>query len=211
LSLFSPASPFLAALNESNAARTVSPDLDYVITATYKTVSKHLHYNGFSQSMEMIYGHLKIARHFNFDVVPFLRSGSEFRTFVHYWHGDAYLQAWDALLTAMGYSERQIRSFDRTKVGFYRNIFIMKRAVFLRVSDLMQRAMAIATSDDHVHGLLRANAKYKEGQEDVARRIFGTSYYQLHPFIFERLPNFFVFIERFSLCMGDDGPCRFNS
>eukprot|EP01033_Poteriospumella_lacustris_P008331 gene8331-6011_t len=209
-SLFSPYLPTDA--NASSAATTAAAgDVDFVVTATYKTVARALHYNGFSQSTELIYGHLKLARHFDFDVVPFLRAGSDFVTFVRYWHGAPFLAAWDALLRALQYSEAQIRAFDRTRLCFYRNVFVAKTAAFRRLAGLMQRAMHVAQTDATVRQLLAVDARYKEGQPEVAQRVFGTPHYQLHPFVFERLPAFFAFTERLRVCIGDGSPCKYNS
>lgn len=211
-SLFSPYLPTDAnASAASTAASGGGGEVDYVVTATYKTVARALHYNGFSQSTELIYGHLKLARHFDFDVVPFLRAGADFATFVRYWHGEPFLAAWNALLRALQYSEAQIRAFDRTKVCFYRNVFVAKTAAFRRLAAFMQRAMLVAQTDAAVRQLLAADARYKEGQPEVAQRVFGTPHYQLHPFVFERLPAFFAFTERLRVCIGDGSPCKYNS
>lgn len=210
-SLFSSYLPTDANTSAAAVAAVAAPDVDYVVTATYKTVARALHYNGFSQSTELIYGHLKLARHFDFDVVPFLRAGSDFVTFVRYWHGEPFLAAWNALLRALQYSEAQIRAFDRTKVCFYRNVFVAKTAAFQRLAAFMQRAMHVAQTDAAVRQLLAQDARYKEGQADVAQRVFGTPHYQLHPFVFERLPSFFAFTERLKVCIGDGSPCKYNS
>jgi hypothetical protein len=49
---------------------------DYVITATYKTLTKSLHYNSYSQSLSSVLSLLTIAVDEGYDVIPFLRSGS---------------------------------------------------------------------------------------------------------------------------------------
>lgn len=47
--------------------------LDFVITGTYKTVARQLHYNGFTQSQAQIRELLNVARSQSYDIVPFLR------------------------------------------------------------------------------------------------------------------------------------------
>ena len=42
-------------------------------------------------------------------------------------------------------------------------------------------------------------------------RIFGTKYYQLFPFIFERLPSFFIYVNNYKICSSNTGPCKYNS
>jgi hypothetical protein len=54
----------------------------------------------------------------------------------------------------------------------------------------MQLAMHIATSDRETKHKLKSNSRYR-GVENVALDNFNTTYYQLHPFIFERLPSLF--------------------
>jgi hypothetical protein len=49
---------------------------EYVITATYKTLTKSLHYNSYSQSLSSVLSLLTIAVEEGYDVIPFLRSGS---------------------------------------------------------------------------------------------------------------------------------------
>jgi hypothetical protein len=95
--------------------------------------------------------------------------------------------------------------------SFYRNIFVIKPAVLKKLMLFMTRAMHIATTNPTVKALLSVDAKYKEGQAEVANRIFGTSYYQLHPFVFERLPSFFLHASGAKICAGDNGPCPYNS
>lgn len=194
------------------AARTAEwASVDYVITATYKTVAKQLHYNGFNQNLAMIRTLLETARNGQYDIVPFLRSGSGTMSFCLYWHGEPFRTAWDALLTEMGYNISTIRSLDEAK-PFYRNIYIIRPAVLQGLTAFMTRAMAIAAESPRVKAALSANSNYKEGQEEVAVRIFGTKYYQLHPFVFERLPSFYLHSTAASIChYSHDGPCKYNS
>jgi hypothetical protein len=184
--------------------------LDYVVTATYKTVAKQLHYNKYTQSLDLIQDSLRIAREGDYDIVPFLRSGSGTMSFCLYFHGKPFKAAWDALLVELGYSLPLIRSLDEMK-SFYRNIFIIKPKVLKELMTFMSRAMHIAAHNPTVKALLQVDAKYKEGTEEVAMRIFGTKYYQLHPFIFERLPSFFLHASGAKICAATAGPCPYNS
>lgn len=185
-------------------------DLDYVITATYKTVAKQLQYNKYTQSLDLIQDTLRIAREGDYDIVPFLRSGSGTMSFCLYHHGKSFRAAWDALLVELGYSVALIRSLDEMK-SFYRNIFVIKPAVLKQLMAFMSKAMHIATHNTAVRELLQVDSKYKEGSEEVSMRIFGTKYYQLHPFIFERLPSFFLHASNAKICAATAGPCPYNS
>lgn len=183
---------------------------DYVITATYKTVGKQLHYNGFTQSLQQIEQLLLVARRGEYDIIPFLRSGSGTMSFCMYFHGKPFRRAWDALLTELGYSLPLIRSLDEMK-SFYRNIYIISTPMLRELTQFMSRAIHVASTNEHVKELLAQDSGYKEGTAEVAMRIFGTSYYQLHPFIFERLPAFFLHARGAKICAFKDGPCAWNS
>ena len=183
---------------------------DYVATATYKTVAKQLHYNKFTQNLDLIYNSLLIAKSGNYDIVPFLRSGSGTMSFCLYFHGKQFRTAWDALLLELGYTIEIIRSHDEMK-SFYRNIFIIKPKILKELMGFMSRAMHIATTNPMVKELLQVDSQYKEGSEEVSLRIFGTKYYQLHPFIFERLPSFYLHASGANICAATDGPCPYNS
>jgi hypothetical protein len=185
-------------------------NLDYVATGTYKTVAKQLHYNKFNQGLDVIQSSLQVAHDGDYDIVPFLRSGSGTMSFCLYFHGKPFKAAWDALLLELGYSLAVIRSLDEMK-SFYRNIFIIKPKVLKELMLFMARAMHVATHNSAVRALLEVDARYKEGSEEVAMRIFGTKYYQLHPFIFERLPSFFLHASNAKICAATAGPCPYNS
>ena len=185
-------------------------NVDYVVTATYKTVGKQLHYNKYTQSLDLIYESLRIARDGQYDIVPFLRSGSGTMSFCTYFHGKQFKAAWDALLMELGYTLPLIRSLYEIK-SFYRNIYVIKPKILKELMGFMSRAMQIATNNPTVRALLQVDSKYKEGSEEVAMRIFGTKYYQLHPFIFERLPSFYLHASNAKICAATAGPCPYNS
>jgi hypothetical protein len=184
---------------------------DYIITATYKTMTKTLHYNAYTQSLQQIYEYLVLAKSDHYDLIPFLRSGSEMMEFVNYWHGSQFPKAWDSLLLRMGYNISMIRAFDRVKFVFYRNIFIIKPTVLQSLTTFMQQAIRIVNTSPTIKLAFAVDANYKEGSMEVAQRIFGTNYYQLHPFIFERLPSFFIYTHHYKICMAATGPCKYNS
>jgi hypothetical protein len=75
----------------------------------------------------------------------------------------------------------------------------------------MNRAIDIAVSNEEIKNLLEKDANYKEGSSDVSMRIFGTPYYQLHPFIFERLPSFYLHSINANICHNKTGPCKYNT
>ena len=178
--------------------------LDYVITGTYKSVDEK------GMTIKEVYRLLNIAREGDWDIVPFLRSGSGMMSFSLYFHKQPFKDAWDALLLEMGYSETMIRKYDETK-PFFRNIFIIKPKVLDGLISFMSKAIDVVSTNERVRALFSKDSTYREGSIEVARRIFKTDYYQLHPFIFERLPNFFLHVIEAKICHAATGPCAYNT
>lgn len=61
-----------------------------------------------------------------------------------------------------------------------------------RLVRLMTRCMDVVDNDKLVTPSFRRDARYQRGNPEVAMQVFGTKFYQMHPFIFERLPAFFL-------------------
>ena len=183
---------------------------DYVITATYKTLTRKLlpRYMPLQTFLHMK-EFLKLAKEDNYDVIPFLRDFEEMMPTSVKYHTEYFKMAWDSLLQEMGYNHSFIEQFYTMK-AFYRNVFIIKPSILEQLMDFMNRALTIARTDPHVSSLLEHDAKYVLGNPNVAKDIFGTRYYQLHPFIFERLPSFFLYSINAKICTGPDGPCKYN-
>lgn len=171
---------------------------------TYKSVLSK------GQTLDEMLRLLKVAKEGNWDIVPFLRSGSGNMGFSLYFHKQGFKDAWDALLTALGYSMDVIRKHDEMR-AFFRNVFIVKPDVLEGLVTFMQKAIHIATTDQVIGDLLRKDSHYKEGSGEVAMRIFGAPYYQLHPFIFERLPSFYLHAMGAKICHATAGPCQYNT
>ena len=76
---------------------------------------------------------------------------------------------------------------------FYRNSYLCKPFVMHKMMAFMSEAMQIGISDRNVSKLLKRDADYHSIVPSVAQKIFGSGYYEYHPFIYERLPIFFVY------------------
>ena len=185
-------------------------NVDFVITATYKTVHRLKLHEGiyYKQDLAEIKNAIKVARDGNYDFLPFLRSHTGLIDSILYWHGPAFKTAWDGLLQKMGYSIETIRKFDTAK-PFYRNIFLSRPRTLMELSNIMQRAMTVVVEEKEVAKLFEQDAKYEGGKEAVALKVFGTKYYHLHPFIFERLPSFFLQAMGANVCIAKEG-CQLN-
>lgn len=185
--------------------------VDYIVSATYKTIHTIQLHKGiyYKQDEAEVRKMLEVASAGGYDFVPFLRSHTTLMDSILYWHGPAFKVAWDALLSKLGFSIERIRQFDSAR-PFYRNIFISRPRTLLKLCDLMSQAMAIVKEDKDLAALFETDAKYAGGKEEVALKVFGTKYYQLHPFIFERLPSFFLHEIGANVCMSKSGPCAYN-
>jgi hypothetical protein len=95
--------------------------------------------------------------------------------------------------------------------GFFRNVFIIKTEILIDMIHFMNKAMDIAINNENIKKLLSADSHYNEGSAEVAMKIFGTKYYQLFPFIFERLPSFYLHNINANICHNSSGPCQYNT
>lgn len=202
---------------ESMMYRTILPSqhglwstYDYVITATYKTMNRTLLPRYMPvQSFDSIKTLLQHAKSGQYDVLPFMRDHEEMMNNTVKYHGQAFKDAWDGILIAMGFDEPQIRAFDAQKI-FYRNVFIIRPHILQQLMQLMQRAIKFSLKRPELKELLSKRANYVLGKPDVAIRVFGTKYYQQYPFVFERLPAFFLYSMGAKICSGPDTPCKYN-
>ena len=193
-------------------------DLDYVIIGTYKTVLGIQIHPGihFTLTLAEIKEKLLLARDYTglnkgrkAEIIPFLRGKSLLMPMTLYFHGEDFLIAWNGILEALGYSMKDINYFTAIN-PFYRNVYIIKPQLLQKLVAFMQKAMKVAETDPKVKSLLEKDAKYVGGKEEVARRVFNASYYHLHPFVFERLPSFYLRSISAMVCHTKSGPCASN-
>ena len=74
------------------------------------------------------------------------------------------------------------------------NYWLTTPKLMLQYIEFMSTMLKIINTDSQVAGLLDHDAHYsvrKESRKRVARTIFGRGYYELHPFVLERMPSFF--------------------
>ena len=75
----------------------------------------------------------------------------------------------------------------------------------------MYKAINITMNDPKIGSLMAVDAEYEEGNPKVALNVFGTTYYQLHPFVFERLPTFFIYVNKYKICSIESESCQYNN
>jgi hypothetical protein len=125
-----------------------------------------------------------------YDVVPFYRSNGFVLAHAVHYHGKAFVKAWNNLLYHMGFPEPVVRQLDPI-LAFYRNAFVCRPAYMVELVALMSDAMNRVIFDPDLHALFAINSGYP-GAREVAEKVFRKPYYELHPFVFERLVVFFV-------------------
>jgi ribonuclease HIII len=109
----------------------------------------------------------------------------------------------------MGYDEATIRSHDYEH-NFYKNALVMKPMFMIKLIKLMNIAMDISMLDTIVSDKFEQNSNYGMEAKDSAQEIFKKPYYEYHPFIFERLPIFFLNELKAKICIGNNSPCPHN-
>lgn len=184
-------------------------DVKYVVTATYKTVN-NLPLLDYKQDLNLIKNMLKIAIKDDYDIVPFIRAKDSLIKYAVRNHGNGFKIAWYGLLQAMGYSYNTIEALEDI-TPFFRNIFIIKAEVLIKLQNFMNKAINITMNDPYIELLMSADAEYEEGNPKVALNVFGTTYYQLHPFVFERLPSFFIHVNKLKICSIESLSCQYNN
>lgn len=108
-------------------------------------------------------------------------------------HTTQFMQIWDHLLLTIGFTNQQIRASDRAEV-FLRNSMIIRPTWLKRISKFMISAMDVVDHNATIRAEFATDAHYQEAiyRKAVAQRVFHTDYYQWHPFVFERLPVFYL-------------------
>jgi hypothetical protein len=163
---------------------------DYVGLATYRSIKM--------LPIEKLQAHLFLAHYGKYDIVPLMNFGEPLMKQAIEGHEIEFREVWDALLNALGYSMERIRELDDIEV-FLRNSFIAKPAWMKTACRFMTKAMKTTVANGSVLSLMQRNAHYGSATPKVAMKIFKTTYYQWHPFIFERLPVFYFYASNASI------------
>lgn len=107
-------------------------------------------------------------------------------------HGYNFYRAWKKLLQKLHYTKQDILD---PHIPFYvSNWWIMKPYCMDKYIDFMEDAVNIVENDENIKTIFDENSYYKSCMNiEQTREIFGKNYFTLHPFIFERLSNFFFY------------------
>ena len=116
-----------------------------------------------------------------------------------------------AIILFIGYDISKVREFDKAK-PFFRNIFIIKPQILLAISTFIIKAMKLVMSDYSLSALFKVK-HISKNKPKILNAIFKpTKYQNLHPFIFERLPAFYLYHMKAKVCIDmTSGPCIANT
>lgn len=107
------------------------------------------------------------------------------------YHQRPAVRAWRGLLQKMGFREDEIDTYTDIN-AFWRSSYIIRPDMMRKMTFLMTKAMELVEHDATIRYLFSKDSTYRGGNAQIAMHTFGTPYYQMHPFIFERLPSFFL-------------------
>lgn len=106
-------------------------------------------------------------------------------------HGPDATYAWNSLLIGMEFTITQLEVCNYL-YAFWRSAYLIRPTVLRKLTELMVKAMNLVEDNADLTEAFVKDARYSKGSEVVAKQVFNTSYYQMHPFVFERLPSFFL-------------------
>ena len=136
---------------------------------------------------------------YNYDVIPFLqaRNWSLMNQAIEV-HGHTFQLAWDNLLLSINITNQDIRKYDNIP-PFFRNSFIAKPIHMKEYLSFVNEAMHQVLYNKTMTKLLQIDAQYDAIKVDIAQKIFKKDYYELYPFIFERLSNFWFYYKNLNI------------
>lgn len=176
---------------------------DYVILTQYKVIQSIQYSN--NEILRLI----DVAYFDKYDVIPIVRTNLKLITQGELTHGQNFTLAWYALLEGLGYPREIIKEFELVPL-FTRNSFIIKTNVLKELCLFMNKAIEVSIFNETVSKYLSVDSYYIGGlSSTTVSQIFGVDYYQLHPFIFERLPIFYFYSSKLKICHGNS-KCKFN-
>lgn len=136
---------------------------------------------------------LEVATLHPYDVAPLYSTGEYLMNQAIAGHTVEFAQRWNAVLQAQGYTESEIRAQDRAEV-FLRNSMLIRPQWLSKLAQQMTTAMNIIQTNETLRAAFATDAHYREAKyrKKTAEKVFQTKYYQWHPFVFERLPVFYL-------------------
>jgi hypothetical protein len=127
------------------------------------------------------------------DVISFINTNQSLVEQAKY-HTPLFLKAWTILLQKMGYETTV--SLSKEIPLFVCNCWIAKPQWMERYIDFAMHAMSLIMTDPLLKDLCYNDSKYNAGNlcTDKLILISGKPFYTFHPFLLERLPCFFFWV-----------------
>lgn len=159
--------------------------MDFVGVSTYRSLK--------FAPLDKLKALLELAQHKPYDVAPLFTTGEYLQAQAVRGHTAEFTQVWDMLLKVQGFTEQEIRAQDSVEV-FLRNSMIIRPRWLKRLTQHMSEAIQLVVTNASIQAAFATDAHYQEAKyrKKVAETVFHTPYYQWHPFIFERLPVFYL-------------------
>jgi hypothetical protein len=158
-------------------------NFDFIGLCTYKSI-KYI-------SLKKLKASLELAFYRPYDVVPLMLSGEQLMNQATKGHTEKFREVWYYMLTSMGFDLVNIKKLDNIE-AFWRNSFIISPRWLKKLTKFMDDSINLLETNITIQKVFENNAYYNEGKIIVSEKIFKKKFYYWHPFIFERLPVFFL-------------------
>jgi hypothetical protein len=193
-----------------NAHKSEWRKYQYVTLATYKSLTPSLlHPSLPPQTFDNIKQMLEFAVNDIADVYPFVRGGQRLLNSSVSYHGEDFSNAWFSIM-----KELNIEDNDLTKCNdmypFYRNLFMVKPHYLERLVHSMIKIFKAISENKRLATLITKDAHYRLGSPNIAQKMFGTSYYQYHPFLFQLFSPCILKLLGARICIAPVGSCGVN-
>jgi len=166
-------------------------DLDYVGTIAYKAHTKI----GKFPNIVSLYETVKRK---DIDVVSFMPGEKTSIASHSERHHKGFTTCWTKLLQMLGYSKHDI--LNPGIPMFFCNYWFCKPGWMFKYIDFFKKTKEIMETSTELKALLDRNSQYSGMSTSRCLLVFGVPYYKFHPFICERLPSFFFWINKAKYC-----------
>jgi hypothetical protein len=162
-------------------------DLDYVGTIAYKAHTKR----GLFPNIVSLYETVKRK---DIDVVSFMPGERTSIPNHSERHHKGFTECWTKLLEEAGYSNTDIMNTGIPM--FFCNYWFCKPVWMTKYISFFKRTKEIMDTNPQLKDLLSRNAQYRGMSTNRCLTVFGVPHYTFHPFICERLPCFFFWLNK---------------
>jgi hypothetical protein len=182
----------------------------YIVISTYKSLTPSLLHPSLPPQT---FGHVKqmllMAENNIADVYPFVRGNQRLLNATVSYHGEDFAKAWSNILTHVGVPHNLVDKCNQM-YPFYRNLYMIKPHLLERLTNSMKKIFKVTSENQFMKQLLEKDAHYRLGAPHIAKKMFGTPYYQYHPFLFQLLPPCILKLMGVRICIAPIGECGVN-